>query len=354
MDPQRMPAGSEAATVEAGSSMRLKLGMLAALAAGLLAAAALVVYNDAEAVLGSVADVGWGLLGVIAVRALMVAVAGTGWGMVVRTRAAQPWRLFWFVRWIRESINNLLPVAQVGGDLVGARLMTFWGVAGGLVGATILIDLLVQALAQFLFTVVGLGALVVDGGGGAIVRWVGLGLLVAAPALAGFYFSQRLGLFDLLERWLLALARRFPRTALTGELRLHDQLQQFYRRPGTLLGSLAVHLSVWFLGAAELWIALACMGYRPTLLHLLILESLSQAVRGAAFAVPGALGVQEGGYMLFGELVGIGAEAALALSLVKRVPDLALGLPGLLAWQVLEGRRVFRPRRAAPQSSVSR
>jgi putative membrane protein len=324
----------------------MKIGMLLALGAGLLLAAGLVVYNDAEAVLGAVGKVGWGLVGVIGVRALMVAVAGNGWGIVVRTQDRKPWSVFWFLRWIRESINNLLPVAQVGGDLVGARLLTFWGVAGGLAGATILIDLLVQALAQFLFTMIGLGALILDGGGGEMVRWVGFGLLLAAPALAGFYFSQRLGLFELLERWLRALAGRFPQTAIGGELRLHDNLQTLYRRPSALASSLAVHMLVWFLGVGELWVALIWMGYHPTLLHVLILESLSQAVRGAAFPVPGALGIQEGGYMLFGELVGISGEAALALSLVKRVPDLALGLPGLLTWQVMEGRRLLSRRQA--------
>jgi hypothetical protein len=39
------------------------------------------------------------------------------------------------------------------------------------------------------------------------------------------------------------------------------------------------------------------------------------------------------------------AETALALSLIKRVADLAIGAPGLLAWQVLEGRRFLRPDR---------
>jgi hypothetical protein len=40
-----------------------------------------------------------------------------------------------------------------------------------------------------------------------------------------------------------------------------------------------------------------------------------------------------------GALFGVPPGAALALSLVKRVPDLAIGIPGLLAWQALEMRR---------------
>ena len=60
------------------------------------------------------------------------------------------------------------------------------------------------------------------------------------------------------------------------------------------------------------------------------MESLGQAIRGAAFAIPGALGVQEGGYLLLAPLVGLPPDAGLALSLAKRARELLLGLPGLL------------------------
>jgi len=72
-------------------------------------------------------------------------------------------------------------------------------------------------------------------------------------------------------------------------------------------------------------------------------------VRGAAFAVPGGLGVQEGGYIALCAMFGIPVQEALALSLAKRVADVAVGLPGLIAWQVVEGRRLYRrPEPGAP------
>jgi hypothetical protein len=42
---------------------------------------------------------------------------------------------------------------------------------------------------------------------------------------------------------------------------------------------------------------------------------------------------------LFGALLGLPADLALAVSLTKRVRELAFGLPGLAAWQWVEGRR---------------
>ena len=70
--------------------------------------------------------------------------------------------------------------------------------------------------------------------------------------------------------------------------------------------------------------------------------SLGQGVHSAAFLVPGALGALEGGFVLFGALLGVPADIALAISLAKRVRELALGLPGLIVWQWVEGRYLMR------------
>ena len=98
------------------------------------------------------------------------------------------------------------------------------------------------------------------------------------------------------------------------------------------------------LGTGEVWLAMHFLGHPVTLLEALVLESLVGAVRAAAFAVPGGLGVQEGGFIVLGSLLGVDATAALSLSLVKRVRELAFGLPGLLVWQLKEGRRLLRKR----------
>ena len=57
-------------------------------------------------------------------------------------------------------------------------------------------------------------------------------------------------------------------------------------------------------------------------------------------------GVSEGGFVVFGALLGLPAEIALAIALAKRVRELALGLPGLIVWQWIEGHNL--PRRGQP------
>ena len=94
-------------------------------------------------------------------------------------------------------------------------------------------------------------------------------------------------------------------------------------------------------GSVEVWVALHFMGHPISFAEAIVIESLSQAIRGAAFAVPGGLGVQEGGFVAVCAVFGIPPGPAVALSLVKRVSDLAIGIPGLLAWQWIEGGRVM-------------
>ena len=54
-----------------------------------------------------------------------------------------------------------------------------------------------------------------------------------------------------------------------------------------------------------------------------------------------ALGVQEGAYVLLAPLFGVGTDTALAMSVLKRARDVAIGVPVLLLWQAAEGRRAL-------------
>ena len=65
-------------------------------------------------------------------------------------------------------------------------------------------------------------------------------------------------------------------------------------------------------------------------------------LRGAAFFVPGGWGFQEGGFIVFGGLVGFPADFMLAVSLATRGRELLVSVPGLLAWQHIEGRSLWK------------
>jgi len=110
---------------------------------------------------------------------------------------------------------------------------------------------------------------------------------------------------------------------------LHAVLE-LYEKPGPVAASFALSLLGWIVGTGEVWLALHFLGSPVGWTEALLLESLGQAIRGAAFAIPGSLGVQEGGYLLLARLIGLPPEAALALSLAKRARELLFGLPGIV------------------------
>lgn len=309
---------------------------------GVAAAAALVAYYGWQPILDAVAAVGWGVVPVSLVRIGEAAGAGLCWWLLLDRRDGRTLRACLLLRWVRESVNVLLPVAQVGGEVVGARLITFWGVPSSLAVASVLVDLLAQTVTQFVFTLIGVALLATVGGGDAIVRWVALGLALLAPALGGFYAAQRFGGARLVEAIVRRLTDNPQWTAVGGSLAaINGAFLAIYARRGRLSAVFALHFAIWFFGVLEIWFALRAMGRPVSYGTALVLESLGQAVRGAAFVVPGGIGVQEAGFVALCAVFGIPAPAAIALSLAKRFPEVVLGLPGLLAWQALESRRIL-------------
>lgn len=298
--------------------------------AGIALAAFLVWQYDAGAVWRAFALVGWGLVAVVLIRLVILTMCGHGWWLLVRGMTALPWRAFVQVRLVREAVNVLLPVASVGGEIVGARLITLRGLPVGLAAASGMADLLIQTACQVAFTLMGLALLAAWFDAGPVVEWALWGVSVAALGLAGFFVFQRSGAAGRVEAWLLCFWRSPP------DVGLRPALDAIWSRPGPVGGSVLWHMLAWVAGALEIWLALWCMGIDIGFGTALILESLSQALRGAAFPVPGAIGVQEAGMVVLGRLLGLEPEAALALSFVKRVPDVVIGLPALWAWHVME------------------
>jgi len=325
---------------------------------GLCLAAWLVATNDLAAVATAFGRIGvLGLVGLVLMRVAAILACGLAWARLLDGLSPAPASAFFLLRFVREGINVLLPVASVGGDVLGARLLTFWAVPGALAAASVLADMLIQVATLALFA--GVGALLlgqVEGSAAAeLSQWTGRTLIVASLLLAGFFALQRTGVVRVLEDKVAALGRRFVREAEPRpepRPQVQGALDAVWGRPrrGHLAQSVGLHALAWLFGVAEVAIVLACIGTRPVgLAEVVVIEALGQAIKAAAFLVPSGLGVQEGGFVLLCGLFGIDSGTALALSLAKRVPDVVLGLPALVVWQNLEARRAAVAPAASPR-----
>ncbi len=235
------------------------------------------------------------------------------------------------LRVVREGIDSLLPVAQVGGEAVGAQLLARRGPSLATAAASVVVDMTLEFLSQLVFLLMGIGTLAAVSTGDGWRGWLYAAATIAV-SLAGLVAVQRFGLLRMIERLSRRIAVRWPPAArLTG---LDGAAAAIYRRPKALLHSSALHLLAWTLGTAETWAVLHALGWPVGLGTALVVESLGMAARSAGFAIPGALVVQETGFALAAAAAGLPHDAGISLSLVKRVREVAVGLIGLMLWRV--------------------
>ncbi len=324
---------------------RLKTLARGGLLVGIVLFVAIIAREGVGEVAGALSVAGWGLLGVAAFHLLPVFGDAMGWRCLLASRSPISIRTAVYSRWIGESVNGLLPVAQVGGSVVKANLITRRGVPGALAGASVVVDITALVGSQIAFTLLGLALLIAQVRGGQLAPTALAGAVLMSVLLFGFYLAQRRGMFGALARALEKLAPGGGSSTFTeGAESIDSDVRAIYAESRAVVGAVAWHLVAWIVGAGEVWLALWLLGHPVDLSSALLLESLGQAVRAAAFVIPGALGVQEGGYVLLGQVLGIGPETALALSLSKRVRELALGIPGLVAWQIEEANALLLSR----------
>src|SRR5258705_40888 len=203
-------------------SQIIRTSLIVATVLGFLLVVYLIIDSGAAEVAHAMLVVGWWLLPITLFHLVPLVFSALSWRELLSAASRPDAITVIGIRWIRESINSLLPVASIGGDVASVRLAHLQGVPGTQAAASMVVD-----------TTVGM-------------------------------------------------------------------------------------------------------------VDAYILESLGSGVRAAAFMVPGALGALEGSYVLFGALFGLPADTALAISLSKRVRELALGVPGLLAWHWIEGHYLLR------------
>lgn len=340
--------------VEAGvSQSRLRLGGVLALLFGLLLLTGLVAWVGWRPVLSAVASVGLGgFLLFVAYWLVVLAILGLAWFASAGGEPLARAPAFVWGRMVREGAADVLPFSQVGGLVLGGQAVIALGVSETKVFASTVMDITTEMFGQVVYTLLGVGILAWSlAGEGMPMRaaWIGCGaVLLMIGGVAGFVAIQRRGIG--VVGW---LAQRFlPDGVERGEAVIAD-LGAIYERRGHLAAAAALHLVGWLGASVGSWFALRLMGSPLPLASVIAVESLMFVARSVGFAIPGALGVQEGAYLLAGPLMGLHGEAAIALSLLKRARDLVIGIPTLIVWQAVEGRRLLMRSRLAPGDAAA-
>ena len=317
-----------------------------ALFAGLALLIGLIVHEGGS-IVRPLMRAGWVLLWLVPLHVLPLLLDSRGWQALIERRV--PAGLLLWIATVREAVNRLLPVANIGGELVGIRLLTATGIEGVQAAASVTTETLLTLFSQYLFVALGVTCLLrlthtVHSASGALI---GLGATLPVIVLLGILLRYG-SVFERLEKTAVRLLGEETLSFLNGKsASLDAAIRRLIAQRLRLLQTLSWQLIGMISGTIETWLALRWLGHPVGFGAALALESLTQAARNFIFLVPAGLGVQEATLVGVGHLLGIDGDLALALSLAKRMREILFGTPALLSWYWTEGRKELQHARSS-------
>lgn len=269
--------------------------------------------------------------------------------------ATQAWRLLFekpttprfihglLAMWMGRAVNNLLPVATIGGEIVKARLVHIWGCKGTTAAASVIVDKTIQVISIIIWGLTGVALLLLLTVENQIALYALAGFAILTLCATGLFFLQRAGMFSLLARVGEKLVKTDSWEGVSLSAReVDDEILGIYQHRNRIRLAVILKVSSLLIQAAEVWLACYLLGHPVGILEAVMVKSLTSTLSDVAFVIPNAYGVQEGAFILIGSLVGLSPDVSLAVSLTLRIRDLLFDPPGLLALHGIESKRFFK------------
>ena len=282
--------------------------------------------------------VGWGIGVILAIYLAAFVLDSMSWQLALLSLnfdLSNTYRI-WKIRMVGEAVNNTTPLATMGGEPVKAVLLKKHFSMGYREGtASLIIAKTTNLLALVVFLVAGFGFMIATEALPSSYNLVaGAGLVAFTAGIVLFFLVQRYKISSLAGTW-MAQTRlgRFLENLLHHIHDMEDRLIHFYLRPRRrFLLALALALANWVIGALELYVTLWFLGHPVTFSEAWIIEAIAQLVRSGAFFIPGALGVQEGAFMIVIEAMTGRGVLGLAVAMIRRFREIVW-----IAWGMLLG-----------------
>lgn len=304
--------------------------------AGLLLLVFLVIKIGAGAILGQLARFGPWFLVIVGLAFSWIFLQAWAWSIIqaAHFRRVPLLRLF-RTKIISDSLNALLPSANIGGDAARAFLIKSDAPLKESIPG-VLFDKTVEAFAAALFLATGflLGLTVVR-----LPSWMDV---VAAVGLAGtvagivlFILLQLKGALWAIDR----VAKVFPRVRRLVAGREHHirdldaNICTVYKHlDARTAAATALHYAARVLGAVEVYTIMRVLGAPLSVVQSLFISAAVTIINTAFFIVPGQVGVQESAHILVLQLLGFSAALGLSLGVIRRVRKLATSAVGLILY----------------------
>jgi uncharacterized membrane protein YbhN (UPF0104 family) len=317
-------------------------------AGGALGLFALVSYVGAESIASALTRITvWQFVLICLLYGVNVVIDTLAWRYTL-ARDRAPFHRLLAARCAGEAVNVITALASVGGEAIKAWLLRREIPYEESVPSLVLAKT-AEVLAQALMLATAILIAWTTGTvGPALLTAMGYLLLVEVLGVGGFVWVQMAGVVGKTGRILSWAGVE----ALRRAQRLDVALRGFYRDEWRrFLLSMGLHFAGGLVGVVEALLILHSLKLPGSLIMATIIDALWSAVRFATFFVPASLGPLEGAIAAAFGVVGFGASAGLAFTIVRRARQVVwIGL-GVVILMAMNPSRSRTEERVGPVQS---
>ena len=235
------------------------------------------------------------------------------------------------IRWAGESVNVVLPLAYISGEVAKVHLLRKRGVPAVQSASSVVAGKTAQVLAEVIF--IALGALV----GAANLppqspaRQGMLAITAVALAIVALLFClQRKGMFTTIVALVGGSLRLRVAPEKMERLRhLDERILDFYRHDRrNFTRSTLAYLAGWIVDPLEIFFVSHLVGMPLDWTQAFTVEAFISVAKALGIFVPGALGVQESGVVFLFYLFNLPAALGASYAIIRRGREVVFALIG--------------------------
>jgi putative membrane protein len=321
---------------------------------GLAGAIGLIAWQGFETVAAAMVALGAGVFLLPFIYAPHYFGAAASWSLNFPHGHRPPFRYVLRALWIGIGVETLMPLGGLAAEVVKVRLLIRAGTRAAIAASLAVVDMTVQIVVLIFWALLGFTALIITGPNETLFWPITTGAAFLVLAIGTMVYAQYAGLFGkLAQRGARSLRSERWQGLADNAHHLDRTIRAIYGRPLRVAAACAIRCTTRGLMAVEIWVAAWLMDSPITASDAVMFIGIISTLRAAAFVVPGGWGLQEGAYVVLGQMIGLEPEIALALSLATRARELMTGVPALMVWQFIEGKSLRRAMGRRPDPLTS-
>ena len=224
-----------------------------------------------------------------------------------------------------EAVNQLTPLANLGGEPVKAYLLT-QRTPGPRGMASVVVDKTAQLVVGLTFTILGLGLLFHYHDVSELIpleyRALFAFLLVASPIALYLFYKRQERMFTSLLKFLRSAGLRtdWIERNMGRAARIDTNIGTFYRLHRVrFLQALFFQSIGWFMGTCETYLILRALDADIGFWLCFVLNALGAVINGLFFFMPSNIGVMEGSLVFLFSSLGLDPALGLSVGLTRRL-----------------------------------